>query len=98
MKLTLPTALKILMLPSEPTPTITRFGTAKIDVVLISEATGTVAPSGPGKTVTKVDVVALTAVTLATMAVAVLGIPSTPVTTRLRTFAEPAATGALVQP
>src|ERR1700681_4878722 len=98
MKLMLPKALKRLMLPSEPTPTMTRFGTGKIDVGLMSEALGTVAPAGPGKMVTKVGVVALTAVTLATIAVAVLGMPSTLVTTRLRTFAEPPATAPLVQP
>src|ERR1700733_13348939 len=98
MKLTLPTALKRLMLPSEPTPTITRFGTGNCVLGLMSEALGTVAPAGPGKMLTKVDVVELKAITLATIAVAVSGTPSTPVTARLRTFAEPAPTAPLVQP
>src|ERR1019366_3931338 len=102
MRLTLPSALYRLMVPStESTVTTTRLGTGRYDATLRSDALGTGDVFGPGYTVMKVPVVALTAVTLATIAVGApafpsWGMPSIPVTSMLR--AVPPDTVALAHP
>src|ERR1019366_9628257 len=89
MRLTLPSALYRLMVPStESTVTTTRLGTGRDDATLRADALGTGDVFGPGYTVMKVPVVALTAVTLATIAVGApawpaWGMPSIPVTSML---------------